>query len=371
MLKSGRRSFLKTGVLSAASLGTAEGGYVLAKGKKVLSPGVAPSAPPFKLGLVTYNLAKDWDIDTIIKNCEETGFEGVELRTTHKHGVEITLDKAQRAEVKQRFAASRVRLMSLGTTCEFESPDPAVVEKNIEETRRWCELAQDLGCVGVKVRPNGFPKDVPEDKTLDQIGHALARCGDIARDHGVEIWLEVHGPGTMLPPNTHHILSVANHPAVGACWNSNDTDVVDGSVKASFDLLKPWIRSCHINELCRTLSPWGGSDHRLPGQPNPVSRNGRSLIPGANSSPCCAASGSTVTLTRRFRKAASPSASCIIIAPCGNTTRREFRHTFREDPEGKRSCESFWWNGSAGVVARGTHFGTASMKMMAGRTSLS
>jgi hypothetical protein len=61
----------------------------------------------------------------------------------------------------------------------------------------------------------------------------------------------------MLPHNAHHILSVANHPAVGACWNSNDTDVVDGSVKSSFDLLKTWIRSCHINELCRTLSPWG------------------------------------------------------------------------------------------------------------------
>ena len=199
MLKSGRRAFLKTGVFSAASLGTlasAEEPVLLAKGEMAAPPNSAPSPPPFKLGLVTYNLAKDWDIDTIIKNCEETGFEGVELRTTHKHGVEISLDKAQRAEVKQRFAASRVRLMSLGTTCEYESPDPAVVEKNIEETRRWCELAQDLGCVGVKVRPNGFPKDVPEDKTLDQIGHALARCGDIARDHGVEIWLEVHGPGT-------------------------------------------------------------------------------------------------------------------------------------------------------------------------------
>jgi sugar phosphate isomerase/epimerase len=262
MLKSGRRDFLKTGVLSAASLGTlgaTEGRSLLAKAEAVAPQNAAPSPPPFKLGLVTYNLAKDWDIDTIIKNCEETGFEGVELRTTHKHGVEISLEKGQRAEVKQRFAASRVRLMSMGTTCEFESPDPAVVEKNIEETRRWCELAQDLGCVGVKVRPNGFPKGVPEDKTLDQIGHALARCGDIARDHGVEIWMEVHGPGTMLPHNAHHILSVANHPAVGACWNSNDTDVVDGSVKPSFDLLKPWIRSCHINELCRTLSPWGSA----------------------------------------------------------------------------------------------------------------
>ena len=260
MGKSGRRSFLRAGILSATGLDilrVTEGSGHAAQSEDVPPTTTPPSAPPFKLGLVTYNLAKDWDIDTIIKNCEETGFEGVELRTTHKHGVEISLDKGQRAEVKQRFGASRVRLMSLGTTCEFESPDPAVVEKNIEETRRWCELAQDLGCVGVKVRPNGFPKDIPEEKTLDQIGRALARCGDIARDHGVEIWLEVHGPGTMLPPNTHRILSVANHPAVGACWNSNDTDVVGGSVKPSFDLLKPWIRSCHINELCRTLSPWG------------------------------------------------------------------------------------------------------------------
>ncbi len=260
----GRRDFLKTGVLTAvglSALGSVEDG-MFAKG--VNDPDATRSAPPFKLGLVTYNLAKDWDINTLIRNCEATGFEGVELRTTHKHGVEISLNKAQRAEVRKRFADSHVRLMSLGTTCEYESPDPATVERNIEETRRWCELAQDVGCVGVKVRPNGFPQGVPEEKTLDQIGHALARCGDAARDHGVEIWLEVHGPGTQLPPNIHRILSVANHPAVGACWNSNDTDVVDGSVKPTFDLLKPWIRSCHINELSRTVAPWGGGNVTAP-----------------------------------------------------------------------------------------------------------
>jgi hypothetical protein len=39
------------------------------------------SASSAKLGLVTYNLAKDWDIPTIIKNCEMTGFEAVELHT--------------------------------------------------------------------------------------------------------------------------------------------------------------------------------------------------------------------------------------------------------------------------------------------------
>jgi hypothetical protein len=206
--------------------------------------------------MVTYQLGKDWDIETIIHNCEDTGFEGVELRTTHRHGVEPSISKARRAEVRQRFAGSRVRLVSLGTTCEYQSPDPTTVQSNVEETQRFCELAHDLGCIGVKVRPNGFPKDLPQDKTLEQIGQALARCGVVARDLCVEIWLECHGPGTALLPHIYRIMQVANHPAVGICWNSNATDVIDGSVRSGFGLLKPWLRSCHITELWNQDYPY-------------------------------------------------------------------------------------------------------------------
>ena len=254
-----RREFLKSGIVSAAgitSLSLAKSGEALAKPAVPAMAETAGTPPRFHLGLVTYNLAFNWDIETIITNCEKTGFAGAELRTTHKHGVEPSISKQQREEVKKRFADSSVRLVSLGTTCEYESPEAATVQKNIEETRRWCELAQDLACLGVKVRPNGFPRGVPHDQTLEQIGRALAKCGDVARDHGVEIWMEVHGEGTQIPANAHQILSVANHPLVGACWNSNPTDVENGSVQKSFELLKPWIRSCHINNLDDKAYPW-------------------------------------------------------------------------------------------------------------------
>ena len=254
-----RREFLKSGIVSAAGitcLGPAKGGGAAANPVVRTTAEAAATPPPFHLGLVTYNLAVNWDIETIINNCEKTGFEGAELRTTHKHGVEPSISKQKREEVKKRFSDSGVRLVSLGTTCEYQSPDAATVEKNIEETRRWCELAQDLGCLGVKVRPNGFPHGVPHEQTLEQIGRALAKCGDVARDHGVEIWMEVHGEGTQLPPNAHQILAVSNHPSVGACWNSNPPDVENGSVQKGFELLKPWIRSCHINNLDDKAYPW-------------------------------------------------------------------------------------------------------------------
>lgn len=258
MGKLGRRPFFRTGIwglIGLHAVGLSDRSNCRAAEEASTDhPGGTP--PSFKLGLVTYELAKDWDIETIIKNCEATGFEAVELRTTHKHGVEISISKVRRAEVKKRFEDSSVRLLSLGTTCEYQSADPTVVEKNIEETRRWCELAHDLGCIGVKVRPNGFPVGVPQEKTLEQIGRALSKCGDVARDHAVEVWLEVHGAGTQLPTNIHRIMEVCHHPTVGVCWNSNKTDVMSGSVKEAFDLLKPWLRNCHINELWRMLPPW-------------------------------------------------------------------------------------------------------------------
>src|SRR5919198_3392477 len=119
---------------------------------------------PLKVGTVTYNIAKDWDVPTIIKNLTECGFDAVELRTTHKHGVEISLSPAARAEVRKQFEGSAVKIGGLGTTCEFHAADPAVVRKNIDETKEGVKLAQDLGSPSIKVRPNGLPKDVPEEK---------------------------------------------------------------------------------------------------------------------------------------------------------------------------------------------------------------
>jgi hypothetical protein len=51
------------------------------------------------------------------------------------------------------------------------------------------------------------------------------------------------------------IMKAARHDNVGVCWNSNDTDMVNGSVRPSFELLKPWMRNVHINELANDY-PW-------------------------------------------------------------------------------------------------------------------
>jgi sugar phosphate isomerase/epimerase len=249
-----RRNFLKATGLGIGGLGM----------QAILpSPVAAADSPNFlvrpatmHLGLVTYNLAADWDIATIIKNCEAANFEGVELRTTHAHKVEVNLSKEERKAVKQRFADSKVQLMGLGSIFDYHTPDQAKLRKDIEATKDYILLAQDVGATGVKVRPNGFPKDVPQEKTLEQIGHALREVGDFARDHGQVIRLEVHGTGTSFPPNIKRILDVADHPSVGACWNSNASDLAGQGWDYNFNLLKDKIFSVHMTDLFQEEYPY-------------------------------------------------------------------------------------------------------------------
>lgn len=203
-----------------------------------------------KLGIVTYMWGAEWDLPTLIRNCEQTGFEGVELRSTHKHGVEPSLSAAERTEVRQRFADSKVRCVGLGSACEYHHPDQAVVQRNIELTKQFVLLSRDIGATGVKVRPNGLVKDEEQKRTVERIGMALLECGTFAEDHGQEIRVEVHGSGTAQPTVMKEIMEVANHPSVTVCWNSNPGETIDGRLKPSFDLLKNRLGSVvHIHDL--------------------------------------------------------------------------------------------------------------------------
>jgi len=202
-----------------------------------------------KLGTVTYNIAKDWDVPAIIKNCAETKFQGVELRTSHAHGVEVALTKPQREEVKKQFRDSPVELMGLGSAFDYHTPDQAKLRADIAATKEYIVLAHDVGASGVKVRPNGLPKEVPKEKTLEQIGKSLRDIGEFAVGHGVQIRLEVHGSETSHVPNIKTIMDVADHKNVGVCWNSNQSDLDGAGFEHNFNSLKNKIFSVHMRDL--------------------------------------------------------------------------------------------------------------------------
>jgi sugar phosphate isomerase/epimerase len=181
---------------------------------------------------------------------------GVELRTTHAHGVEPTLNEQQRTEVRKRFADSKVTMVGIGSNERFDSPDAATLKKAIEASKEFIRLSHDVGGTGVKVKPDSFHKDIPREKTIEQIGRALNELGEYGEGFGQQIRLEVHGQCAELP-TIKAIFDVATHTNVAVCWNSNPQDLQGEGLEHNFKLVnKRFGETCHIHELDDSKYPY-------------------------------------------------------------------------------------------------------------------
>lgn len=250
-----RRGFLHMGSVAGVGMGLGLGSAV-ASGQALAA--ATAKKPGIRLGMVTYNMGKDMDCPKLIAFCKETGLEGVELRTTHAHGVELSLSKDKRAEVKKLFADSPIVIAGLGSTFEFHAKEANEVRKNVEGAKEYAQLAADVGAPSIKVRPNGLYKDEAVETTCERIGKAWGEVAAFAAGLGVEVRMEVHGSGgSALPVNVRKMLDVANQPNAKVCWNSNGSDQdANGSIKESFGLLKHAIGQVHITEIGVYQYPW-------------------------------------------------------------------------------------------------------------------
>ncbi len=242
MSHANRRQFLRTSlVLGSAVASMRPLGSLAALADK---PG-----SKMQLGFCTYLWGQDWDLPTLIANCEKAGVLGVETRTEHKHGVEPSLNAQQRAEVRKRFTDSKVKFLGPGSNEAFHYAEAAQLEKSIARAKEFVKLSHDCGGTGVKVKPNDLPKGVPVEKTVAQIGKALNEVGKFAAEFGQEIRLEVHGGCAQLPV-MKQIMDHVDQPNVGLCWNCNGEDLQGEGLASNFNLVKNRLGgTAHIREL--------------------------------------------------------------------------------------------------------------------------
>ncbi len=231
------------------SLGRAAGAILVPSAARSLPAATHRPGEKMRFGLVTYLWGQDWQLPNLIANCASSGVLGVELRTTHAHGVEPTLSAAQRADVKKRFADSPVELVGIGSNERYDNPDPARVAAAIEATKEFVRLSHDVGGSGVKVKPDRFHDGVPREQTIAQIASSLYELGEYANEWGQEIRLEVHGQCAELP-TIRRIIDLAPHPRVAVCWNSNAQDLGGAGLWSNFHLVaRRFGRTAHVREL--------------------------------------------------------------------------------------------------------------------------
>ena len=164
-----------------------------------------PQAPPpaplrggLKLGIVTYNIAKDWDIP-------DDHQEPDRGRVRRASSCGRRTSTAWRLRCRSRPRARRCgsssrprRSRSAGSARRASSTRRIRRSSARTSTRRrsGSSWRRTSGRRASRSARTACRKDVPEEKTLEQIGKSLAECGAFARDNGIVIQLEVHGAET-------------------------------------------------------------------------------------------------------------------------------------------------------------------------------
>ena len=203
-----------------------------------------------KLSIMTYQIAKDWDLDTYLEVARRTGCAGVEFRVElgYKHGVELERTPEERDAIKAKCAEAGIDIACIATGCRFHFPEPEKRAEQVDLAKQYLRLAADLGCPRIRVFGNDLPADVEKRRVVGFVGNSLREIAEFSEPLGVDVLLEMHGDF-----NDWRTATVAakwaNHSRVGIIYNCDVRDIEEGSVRGCFEGIQHLIRHVHFHSL--------------------------------------------------------------------------------------------------------------------------
>ena len=213
--------------------------------------------PLFKENKKTEKLAfstlgcPDWRLKQIVDCSVENGYKGFEIRGL---AGEMDLPKCPEFNKTNLPASLRlikdndIKIINLGSSVNLHFAQEDKRKSNLDDAKRFIDLAEQLECPFVRVFPDDLPPDQSVEQTLDLIISGLITLGEYAKGSNVTILLESHGK-VVYKDMLLKIMAGANHPKVGLIWDFfNMWVVTKESPKEVFDTLGKYIKHVHIKD---------------------------------------------------------------------------------------------------------------------------
>ena len=213
--------------------------------------------PLFKENKKTEKLAfstlgcPDWSLKQIVDCSVENGYKGFEIRGL---AGEMDLPKCPEFNKTNLPASLRlikdndIKIINLGSSVNLHFAQEEKRKSNLDDAKRFIDLAEQLECPFVRVFPDDLPPDQSVEQTLDLIISGLITLGEYAKGSNVTILLESHGK-VVYKDMLLKIMAGANHPKVGLIWDFFNMWVVTKETpKEVFDTLGKYIKHVHIKD---------------------------------------------------------------------------------------------------------------------------
>jgi sugar phosphate isomerase/epimerase len=237
MKQSTRRGFLQTSAVIAAAA-FAGSSFDVKNNKPLLSFST--------LG------CPDWTFQQIVDFAVQHGYAGLELRGILKQ-MDLTLcnefiNKENRNATLKLMKEKGLHFVDLGSSCTLHFADVTERKKNLDEGKRFIDLAHEIKCPYVRVFPNLFPKEQEKNATMDLITQGLLELAEHANNSNVSVLIESHGD-LVKTDDLEKIMVAAENPHVGMIWDvANVWTVTKEPPIIVYERLKKYIRHTHIKD---------------------------------------------------------------------------------------------------------------------------
>lgn len=192
-----------------------------------------------------------WNFSQVIKHATENQYSGIEIR-----GIKGDLDLPANplfspstiSSTRRQVRDAGLKIINLGSSANMHFLDPIKRQINMDEAKKYIELASHLSCPFIRVFPNDLPKDQSEKETVNAIIQSLIDLGDFAKSSGVKVLLESHGK-VIKSDMLLHIMQETNHAHVGLVWDFfNMWSITKEPPAQVYAQLKKYILHTHIKD---------------------------------------------------------------------------------------------------------------------------
>jgi sugar phosphate isomerase/epimerase len=193
----------------------------------------------------------DWSFQKIVDFAVQNNYTGIEVRGL-QHEMDLTkcneFSKQNLPSTIKIMQEKKLRFVDLGSSAALHIADVAERKKNLDEARRFIDLAQQIHCPYVRVFPNKIPEGQEKDATIDLIIKGLQELGDYAKDTSVSVLMETHGD-LVKSEDLEKIMKAAEHAHVGLVWDiTNMWTITKEPPAVVYEKLKKYIHHTHIKD---------------------------------------------------------------------------------------------------------------------------
>jgi sugar phosphate isomerase/epimerase len=193
----------------------------------------------------------NWTWKTIVGTADTLAYRAIELRGVAN---EMDLPKVPEfigtrlADAKKDLAAAGIFVSGLGASARMHEKEPAVRAQQLDEGRRFIDLAQAMGATFVRVFGDKIPADEPKEDVMKRVVEGFRTLADYAKPSGVIVLMESHGDFTH-SADIQDILTRVSSPQLALLWDAHHSFAAAKEQPAdTFKAIGKWARHTHLKD---------------------------------------------------------------------------------------------------------------------------